>query len=471
MSKNILMFSCALAPIALSAQTDQKPNIVIILADDLLRNELSCYGGENITTKNIDKLAKEGMLFTSNYASEAISAPVRASLYTGLYPARSGTYYNHRKAYNTTKAVNDFMPQLGYRVGRVGKQHAAPESVYKFNELGGFPTNCNAAKSEPINTSPIEKFMAEGDSPFLLYVCSITPHHPWTLGDASKYDPNKIKLPKFLIDNKKTREIYTTYLAEIMALDEEVGTVRAAIKKAGKEDNTIIMFLGENGYGFPGGKWTCWNPGVQSAMIVHYPEKIKAGKKTDAIVQYEDVLPTLIDFAGGKVQSELDGKSFKDVLLGKSKKHRDWAYFIYNNQPEGEPYSIRGIRGDKYTLLVNYNYQTQYTNMHIIGDENRKPKLYWTAWEEGAKESEANQKLYDRFLTRPEYELYDNKKDPDELNNLAQDAKYDQIKQTMLEELKKWMIQQNDTGDKFDVATPKKKLSAKAKARLQNLPQ
>ena len=81
------------------SQQDERPNIVVVIADDLGTNELSCYGGQNLQTTNIDRLAKEGILLTNNYASTAMSVPVRASMYTGLYPARHGSYQNHKNKY------------------------------------------------------------------------------------------------------------------------------------------------------------------------------------------------------------------------------------------------------------------------------------------------------------------------------------------------------------------------------------
>ena len=107
-----------------------RPNIVVFVADDLLSSELSCYGGKNIETPNIDRLAKEGVKFTHNYASIAMSVPIRASMYTGLYPIRHGSYQNHKPTFEGTKTVNEYMKEEGYRVGRTGKDHPVTPSVY-----------------------------------------------------------------------------------------------------------------------------------------------------------------------------------------------------------------------------------------------------------------------------------------------------------------------------------------------------
>jgi uncharacterized sulfatase len=120
--KHLPVLLSGMSVVAMSAAA-QQPNIVVIIADDLGTNELGCYGGTNVPTPNIDKLASEGIRLTNNYASEAMSVPIRASMYTGLYPARHGSYQNHKKTFEGTKSVTYYFSNLGYRVGRAGKNH------------------------------------------------------------------------------------------------------------------------------------------------------------------------------------------------------------------------------------------------------------------------------------------------------------------------------------------------------------
>ena len=258
-----------------SKPQSDRPNIVVIVADDLLSSELSCYGGKNIVTPNIDRLANEGVRFTHNYASIAMSVPIRASMYTGLYPVRHGSYQNHKATFGGTKTVNEYMPEEGYRVGRAGKNHPITPSVYKFEKVPGFTVGCTA-KRAPYNVDGIREFVTRDDNPFLLYVCSIHPHAPWTWGDPTEFDKDKLVMPENCVDNPKMREIFTHYLAEVRALDNEVGSVLEVLEETGKLDNTIVMFLGEQGPQFPGGKWTCWYPGVNSALVARYPSNREA---------------------------------------------------------------------------------------------------------------------------------------------------------------------------------------------------
>lgn len=437
---------------AKKAQADSRPNIVVIIADDLLSSELSCYGGQNIDTPNIDRIAREGVRFTNAYASVAMSVPIRASMYTGLYPTRHGSYQNHKSTFQGTKTVNDYMPAEGYRVGRTGKQHPENPRIYKFNEIPGFTVGCTD-RNAPYNTDGIRDFMRASDVPFLLYVCSINPHAPWTWGNPDEFDSEKLVIPENCVDNPQMRQIFTKYLAEVRALDNEVGSVLATLEETGKLDNTIVMFLGEQGPQFPGGKWTCWYPGVNSALIARYPAAIKPGSVCGAIVQYEDLLPTFIDIAGGDAKPELDGISFKNALLGQSDKHRKYAYGIHNNIPEGRPYPIRSIRDGRYALIWNLTPEKDYHEKHLMASNG--PTGVWGAWKLSEVSDPHAKFLIDRFVWRPEIEFYDTKEDPWEMNNLANSPKHRKRIENMKAELEKWMESQGDKGVGMDVPIAK----------------
>ncbi|MCM1176525.1 MAG: sulfatase [Bacteroides sp.] len=448
--------AAAIASAQGTPREDDRPNIVVIVADDLLTTELSCYGGQNLVTPNIDRLAREGVKFTRNYASEAMSVPIRASMYTGLYPARHGSYQNHRGTFPGTFTVNEYMAEEGYRVGRTGKDHPGPKSVYKFDEIPGFTVGCTAKKA-PYSCDGIREWMTHSDDPFLLYVCSINTHAPWTWGDPSEFDADKVILPENCAKGPEMREIFTHYLAEVRALDNEVGSVLETLEETGRLDNTIVIFLGEQGPQFPGGKWTLWYPGCHSALIARYPARIKAGRICNAIVQYEDLLPTFIDIAGGDVRPELDGISFKDALFGDSRTARKYAYGIHNNYPEGRPYPIRSIRDDRYCLIMNLMPEEQYHEKHLMMENRRSVTGVWEAWEAASGRGDEESIFWkDRFLNRPAIEFYDLKKDPWERKNLAGVKRYAKKIEEMKKELFKWMEEQGDTGIGMDGTNPDK---------------
>ncbi|MDR1102750.1 MAG: sulfatase [Tannerella sp.] len=431
----------------LQAKNPAKPNIVVILADDLATNELGCYGGQNIPTPNIDRIAGEGVRFTHNFASCAMSVPIRASLYTGLYPVRHGSFRNHKNSFPDIQSITTWLPAAGYRVGRTGKRHTQPHLVYDFEEVPGFETDC-VYPSANYTTAGIKEFITNSDQPCCLFVCSTNPHVPWTEGDRSKIDADKIILPPNLVDNPETRRLYRDFLAEVGALDEQVGAVLKTLEETGRLNRTLVMFLGEQGPQFPFGKWTCYNFGQHSALVARYPEKIKAGTVTDAIVQYEDVLPTLLELAGGAPVDGIDGWSYLPVLFDGEREHRQWAYGIHNNIPEGTSYPIRSIQDKRYKLIINLTPEVPYFEKHMMNVNDTEQ--VWASWTESAGTGSVARETVNRFTIRPAIEFYDLETDPWELTNLAGDRLHAKRIAEMKIELEKWMQQQGDRGAELD---------------------
>lgn len=430
-----------------------KPNIVIIMADDLDSRQLSCYGGQNMRTHHIDALAAEGMKFNAMIASEAMCIPTRASLFTGLYPARHGAYQNHKKVNPDLKSVVHYLNALGYRVGLTGKNHVtSPKSIFPFDIIDGLEPNC-VSPTDNYHLDSVRSYISKKD-PYCLFVMSNNPHAPWTVGDPNEFKEDKLILPPHWVDTKLIRSQFCKYLAEVRRLDDQVGDVMKLLKETGQDKNTIVIFLGEQGAQFPGAKWNLFDAGQKSSMIVRWPESVKAGTQTEAIVQYEDVTPTLIDILGGKSRSDLDGRSFKEVLLGKKSEHRDVAFGIHNNFPEGPPYPIRSIRDNQYKLILNLTPDSAYYIKYMMNNNNKG--LAWTTWMKKAETDKEAKKLTERIYKRPAVEFYDLKKDPYELANLASDKQYKSLIERYSSQLKTWMNRQGDQGAALDVPFDRK---------------
>ncbi len=435
------------------ARNKAQKNILIFIADDLAWNEIGCYGGTNVKTPNIDKLAKEGILFNNMYSSTSMCCPTRASIYTGLYPMHHGVVRNHEPSKENIKSVAHYLGEMGYRVGLTGKEHFSPRNVYPFEIIEGFEPNCVASTAD-YNTEGIEEFIKrDNNQPFCLFVCSTNPHVPWTVGDASKINPEKLNLPPVLFDNKKTRSAFSRYLAEIEVLDQQFGDVISVLEENGNYDNTVITFCGEQGPQLPGGKWTCWDYGQKSAFIIKLPEMKNQEKKTNALVQYEDLLPTMINYIGGTIPENIDGKSFLSVLENKSETHRKWVFGIHNNVPEGNPYPVRTIRNEKYKLILNLSPELVYYEKHLMGLDKEN---YWLSWVSDAKTDAAASSLVIRYLIRPEIEFYNLVDDPWELHNLAEPPnEIPEIAANMKTLLLDWMKEQGDPGRTIDVESSK----------------
>lgn len=442
----LLLFALS---IHFSRAQNKKTNILIIIGDDCTYNDLPVYGGVNISTPNIDKLASEGLVFNNAYLTMSMCVPCRAELYSGRYPVTSGVCWNHSRAKSGIRGIGQYLGDLGYRVGLAGKTHAEPNSVYQFEMVDGVERDC-VSKTAAFNPAGVYNFMIrDKNKPFCLSVAFTMPHAPWTVGNNEKFDPDKLKLPTYLADTKDTREDYIKYLAEIEELDRQIGTLLQLLEKSGEADNTIVLFTSEQGAQFPGCKWTNWNTGIHTGFVVRWPGIVQEGKHTNAIIQYCDVLPTLIKIAGGEVPSgEFDGSSFLQVLQNKTDKHRDFAYFMHNNIPEGPAYPIRSITDGTYLYIRNLAPVNIYIEKHMMGQ--MMWHKYWPSWIYETTENEHTNYLVNRFLVRPKEELYNTKNDPSNFYNLINDENLSKVKQQLSEALDIWMKNEGDPGADLD---------------------
>ena len=427
-----------------------KPNFLIIMADDCTYNDLPFYGGQNAATPNIDKLASDGLVFNRAYLGSAMCQPCRAELYSGLYPMRNGCAWNHSASRPDITTMPHHLGALSYRVGLAGKVHVMPEETFPFISVRGFDANCVRNPTRPHNLHGITKFMTENpNQPFCLVVALVEPHVPWVMGDASKCPPKKLKLPPNIADTPRTREDFSRYLAEITYMDKQVGEILKALEQSGRANDTLVLFTSEQGSQFPGCKWTNWDTGLHTALIARWPGRIAAGRRTNAVVQYADVLPTLVNAGGGDpAKHNYDGTSFLPVLLGKTSTHRKFVYGMHNNIPEGPAYPIRTVSDGQYRYIRNLTPDEIYIEKHLMGwagnGELNNP--YWATWISNAWNNPNTYNLVKRYMHRSAEQLYNTAKDPYELKNLADDPAFSDIKNRLSTELDHWMKEQGDPG-------------------------
>ena len=426
-----------------------RPNLLIIIGDDATSSDLPLYGGPNVRTPRIDRLASQGMMFTHAYVSMSMCLPCRTEMYTGLYPMRSGACWNHSAARAGTKSIVHYLGDLGYRVGIAGKVHVVPRNRFPFEMVDGFERGCVSPTANH-ECSGIRRFMGrDDDEPFCLVVGLVVPHVVWTVGDPSHFDESKLELPPYFVDTPQTRADYARYLAEIEVLDQQVGDVLDTLDGTGQADRTMVIFTSEQGAQIPGCKWTNWEQGVHTGFAVRWPGRIQPGTRTDALIQYADVLPTLLDAAGGDAASMgFDGTSFLPVLLGEKTEHRQYVYSMHNNVPEGPPYPIRSVRDRHFRYIRNLTPEATYIEKHVMGVAEHNP--YWATWMFATGSDPHAYAMVHRYMHRPAEELYRTSDDPFELENLAGDPQYAEVKARLAAELDRWMQEQGDPGVALD---------------------
>lgn len=434
------------------SETADRPNILLFLADDMTWRDSEPYGNPDIKTPNISRLAEQGLKFQRMYTATAMCSPTRQQLYTGMFPIRNGAFPNHSKVYAGVKSLPYYLKDLGYRVGLTGKRHFGPAESFPFERVG------DSDDVDTENLEAISSYMSRSQTePFALVVAAHSPHKKWTKGDPDQYPPGELTVPPYLLDTPTTRRQLAAYYAEITHMDRQLGQVLDQLEKAGKAGNTLVIFSSEQGGQFPFAKWTCYENGLKTAFIARWPGQVAAGSENEVLVQYVDVVPTLVEIAGGDPRrintgrpdthgnTGFDGQSFLPLLKGKDQQVREYVYGVHTTLGiigAEAPYPIRSVSDGRYKLIRNLNADAEFSN---ITNTPRDDELI-KSWQQAAEDNINKQYRTHYYYKRPAVELYDLKQDPYELHNIAGNPAYNQIVNRLQEQLDEWMQQQGDQG-------------------------
>lgn len=446
------LFSIQFAMLFISAamgEASAEPNFVFILADDCSYRDLELYGGPALTP-HINALALEGMTFRRCYQSAPMCSPTRHALYTGLYPVKNGAYPNHARAYANVKSLPHYLQPDGYRVALAGKTHISPETVFPFEYINEFaePPDADVTAVDGWRYPQVKKFLQESrdqKTPFCLFLCSNEPHSPYNKGDATPYRDAKLSPQQF----DYHRESYASYLAEITYFDGQVGEIIQMLGDLELREQTLVMVATEQGSGFPFGKWTCYEIGVASGLVASWPGVIEPGSRTDAIVEYTDILPTLLEAAGSEIPRSLDGRSFLGVLRGERNTHSEYAFSLQTTRGVNgyqQPYGIRSVVGQRYRYIRNLFPENEFS---IPSSRS--------VYQQTRQSDEPTRQRAERYLKRPAEELYDVLRDPYcqtnliELTNSPQHAELAASKRELSQALDLWMTRQADSGRQVEL--------------------
>ncbi len=414
------------------------PHIVLFISDDHGYEDAGFAGAKVVRTPNLDALAGESLRFTRAFCNTPNCVPSRAVLSTGLMPARNGAHPNHSKINQGIKTLPVYMQALGYQTVLAGKDHVWPRSAYPYVYL----------KKKDQDYGVIDSVLAAharpNQKPLFLVVATDNPHVPWP--DLKDYDPDKVDVPPFMVDTKITRQVRAKYYTDVTDMDYTLGQCLTSMKKHGYGDNTLFIYITDNGPQWPHGKWNLYDQGIRIPMLVRWPNRVTPNTTTDAMVPLLDMLPTLLEAAGGSVPDGLDGRSFLPVLLRQKTTHRDTIHTTYTADTRYgnfNYYPIRSIRTARHKYIMNLEPDRTYTT-HITNAKPEDGRDYWESWVEKAKTDSAAARIVNAYQHRPAEELYDLEKDPYELTNLAATpATRPQVRQ-FRQAMVNWMEEQND---------------------------
>ena len=426
----------------LPAQSASRPNLVIFLSDDHGVLDSEIYGSKSVRTPNMRRLAADGMVFTRAFVASPSCAPSRAALLTGLYPPRNGAEANHARPKADLRKLPAYLKELGYETAAFGKV-----SHYRYTPDYGFDHWGNDTFHDPKAIPAALEFLEKRDSakPLCLFVGSNWPHVPWP-ENPEPFRPEDATLPAKSVDTPETRVSRAQYYAAVAKMDDELGKVYdLAQKKFGR--NMIFLHTSDHGAQWPFGKWNLYDTGIRTPFVAVWPGVVQGGSRSEAMIQWIDILPTLVELGGGKAPNGIDGRSFAPVLRGRAKEHRTEIFTTHSGDGNYNVYPIRSVRTARWKYIRNLHPEFQHAT-HTNRDGGRDGIVYWRSWEKAAQTDEKARAVVQAFRQRPAEELYDLTNDPDELKNLAADPKHAKTLADMRRQLDGWL---QATGDQLKV--------------------
>ncbi|MGB0769921.1 MAG: sulfatase family protein [Flavobacteriaceae bacterium] len=393
------------------------PNFIFYLADDQDLLDYGIYGNPKVHTPAVDALAKEGMRFTNFYTSQAICAPSRSQIFTGMYPLKNGCMANHLSVKPNLKTVIDYMKAEGYEVVLAGKGHVKPNSVFQWSKY------FKSVDNRYLPLDKLENYLENIKKPFCVFVTSDFPHGPYP--KISEYTNEDIyRLP---YDRGNFRKLKTGYYQNIHDDNAQLERVLEIVETNGLVDNSIFIYASDHGIS---GKWGVSEQGLKVPFIVRWPGVVEANSVSETMLNFVDILPTFLDIIGADIPQDLDGNSFQPTLKGNTDPIHDYIFSLstMQNIQKCKVFPSRAIRGKRFKFIRNYNsievVESNYGSNPVINAFIRK----------GAES----------FPNVPFEELYDLELDPYQEKNLINNPEYLEQKNRLSSALENWMIAQND---------------------------
>jgi len=450
-------------------ESTQQPNIIFAIADDWGWPHAGAYGDPVVQTPAFDKVAREGVLFNHAYISSPSCTPSRNAILTGQYHWRLGTGANLWSTLDTDIPVYPLLlEEAGYQIGHYRKSWGP-------GKLDGWEKH----PAGELYDQGFEDFLAKRDEskPFCFWLGTSDPHRPYEAGtgEQSGMDLDKIKMFECFPDDPVVRSDVADYYYEVQRFDTLVMDAIRSLEKIGQLDNTIIVVTGDHGMPFPRCKSNNYDSGARIPLAIRWGSGIKfPGRILDDFTSMVDIAPTFLELANVEIPQVVTGNSLVDLLKSKNQGIIDpdqRGYVLHGKErhvpgQEGHMggYPCRAIRNHDFLYIRNFkpdrwpagtpNQGKAFIPRFWIADcDNGPTKTYMV---ENRDKDDHHRQLYElSFGKRPAEELYDCWKDPEQLQNLADDPAYADVKESMSELLIEQLELTADPrviggGDKFD---------------------
>lgn len=449
----IVVFAVGLFGCSTKEQKKEKaPNFLILMSDNHSWNHLGCYGDPVVKTPNIDKIAERGIRFTNAFCSSPSCTPARASMLTGQDIWRLEEGANLWGIFPSKFEVYpDLLEKAGYLVGFEGKGWGPGDY-----EAGGRDRNPGGDQYDSFEEFYNER---EKGQAFMYWFSSRDPHRPFRKngGKKAKIDLSKIEVPDYLPNSEEVRTDIADYYAEVQHFDREVAGAVALLKEMGQVDNTIIIVCSDNGWQMPRGLANLYDMGTKIPMIISMPERFQPGRVVDDFVTLTDFAPTFLELAGVQIPDYMTAKSLVPILesdkSGIIQPERDFVVTARERhayvRKNGAGYGGRAIQTKDFLYIINYEHENWPAgDPPLYGDVDAHMLQYPCPAKMYLLENRKNEDvapLFDlTFAKRPREELYDLNIDPDQMNNVANEADYAEVKTKMNGRLINYLTETKD---------------------------
>ncbi|UTF55557.1 sulfatase family protein [Natronosalvus rutilus] len=426
---------------------DSRPNVLLIHGHDLGRY-LGCYDVD-IDTPRIDALADEGALFDRHFATAPQCSPSRGSLMTGRFPHVNGLMglaHGNWELHDDERILPQYLSDAGYETHLFGLQHITQDTdrleydhVHSEGNLypGVSPSVHQANRARNV-ASVVASFFEKSAyaAPFFasigFFECHRVEEKNGRFGfDADYYqgdEPESVRPLPYLPDRRGIRQDLAEMHGMVYAVDDAVGTILDALAATGIDEETLVIFTTEHGIAFPRAKGTCYDAGIETALVIRYPGVVDAGRRYDDLVSNIDVLPTVLDLVNVDDSAAIDGRSVAALIADDAGEY-DKRDQIFAEMTWHDVYNpIRAIRTDRYKYIRNFwHLPTVYLPTDIFASES------------GREVREA-----DGVPSRQYEELYDLRDAPQEDDNVVYEPRYQDVRRDLSRQLYGWMDETED---------------------------
>ena len=400
----------------------ERPNILWLTSEDH-GPEMGCYGDQLARTPNVDALAAKGMLFTRAWSCAPVCAPARTAIISGVYPSSSGGLHMRSMVPlpEQIKLYPQFLREAGYYCTNNSKEDY----------------NCQKPAGLWDNSSGKAHWRNRGDGqPFFAIFNSTKSHESQirTRPHQAITDPAKVRVPAYHPDTPEVRQDWAQYYDKVSAADADAGRHLQELAQAGLADDTIVFYYGDHGSGMPRSKRWPSNSGLHVPMVVFFPEKwrhlapeeYRPGGRSERMVNFVDLAPTLLSLADIKPPAWMQGHAFAGPHQTKPPE------FLFGERGRmDERYDlVRSVTDGRYVYLRNYFPHVSQAQRVAYQFQTPTTRVWWERFEQGLTNDA--QSIFWRVPKAPE-ELYDLQSDPDEVRNLAASPEH----QTILERLRR----------------------------------